>query len=241
MRALLTRHDTVLAPVQLCPGLEWIDSPRQPTVRGIRPWRNRSWPGLSMTMVKLLLRTQYLLGKLSEEAASAEDKEQLLVAIDALSFIMAIGQPHGLEEYRKDRAVNGPPLVIAAFNTREEADAWMKNHPDPPHHVNVLIAGEYFLTAFIPELHHRALLHDSVLEYYLEEMIHEGLPAPVATFNTLEEANTWLNSQPEPPRQVFITISGEYYLAVYHYKVNLRALYPISMAAKNVQRGPPED
>jgi ABC-type nitrate/sulfonate/bicarbonate transport system substrate-binding protein len=53
----------------------------------------------------------------------------------------------------------------------------------------------------------------------------------VATFATLEEAKRWLNSQPEPPRQVFVTVAGEYYLAAYHYKINLRALYPIPMAA----------
>jgi hypothetical protein len=192
-----------------------------------------------MTIVDLLLRTQSLLWKCSEESTSADEKERFLMAIDALGFIMKIGQSHGLEEYLKDRAINGPPLVIAAFNTREEAETWMKNHPDPPHQANILIAGEYFLTAYFPDVNHRAILHDPVLEYYLEEMIHGGLPAPVATFTTYEEATTWLHSQPEPPRQVFITIAGEYYLAVYHYKVGLRALYPISMAAKNVQRGQP--
>ncbi|KFE67267.1 hypothetical protein DB31_8620 [Hyalangium minutum] len=66
-------------------------------------------------------------------------------------------------------------------------------------------------------------------------MIQDGIPAPVATFNTLEEANTWLQDQPEPPRQVFVSVAGEYYLAVYHYKVKLRALYPVSMAAKSAQ------
>jgi hypothetical protein len=72
-------------------------------------------------------------------------------------------------------------------------------------------------------------------------MIQDGLPAPVAIFNTLEEANTWLQVQPEPPRQVFLTVAGEYYLAVYHYKVKLRALYPISMAAKPAQGGEAAD
>jgi hypothetical protein len=194
-----------------------------------------------MTIVELLLRTQSLLGKCSEETSSTDEKKRFLVAIDALDFIMKIGRAHGLEEYRKDCAVNGPPLVIAAFNTREEAEAWMKNHPDPPDQANILIAGEYFLAAYFPDDNHRAILQNPVLEFYLEEMIHGGLPAPVATFTTYEDANTWLYSQPEPPRQVFITIAGEYYLAVYHYKVNLRALYPISMAAKNVQRDQPED
>jgi hypothetical protein len=194
-----------------------------------------------MTVVDQLLRAQWLLGKCSEGTSSPEDKERFLVAIDAIDYLMKIGQAHGLEEYRKDCAVNGPPLAIAAFNTREEAETWMKNHPDPPHHANILIAGEYFLTAYAPDINLRAILQNPTLEFYLEEMIHGGLPPPVATFATYEEATTWLHSQPEPPRQVFITIAGEYYLAVYHYKVNLRALYPISMAAKNVQRDQPED
>jgi hypothetical protein len=194
-----------------------------------------------MTLVELLLRTQFLLGKSSEKASSADEKERFLVAIDAIDYLMKIGQAHGLEEYRKDCAVNGPPLVIAAFNTRGEAETWMKNHPAPPHHANILIAGKYFFTVYAPDINHRAILQNSTLEFYLEEMIHGGLPAPVATFTTYEEADVWLHSQPEPPRQVFVTIAGEYYLAVYHYKVNLRALYPISMAAKNVQREQPED
>jgi hypothetical protein len=190
-----------------------------------------------MTIVKLLLKTQSLLGRLGEETVAVDEKQQLLVAIDALSFIMQSGQSLGLEEYLRDCALKGPPLVIAAFNTREEAEDWMKNHPDPPHHANVLIAGEYFLTAYLPDINHRAVLQNPTLEFYLEEMIHGGLPTPVARFNTHEQATTWLNSQPEPPRQVFVTIAGEYYLAVYHYKVSVRALYPVSRAAKNVQRG----
>jgi hypothetical protein len=181
-----------------------------------------------------------LLGRLGEGAQSPEDKERLGLAFDAIRFISNLGQSYNFEKYCDYGAANGPPLVIASFDTREEAEVWMKNHPDPPHHANVLIAGEYFLTAYIPENNHRALLHDPALEYYLEDMIHSGLPAPMATFATHEEATTWLRNQPEPPRQVFITIAGEYYLAVYHYKVNIRALYPISMAAKNVQRGEPE-
>ncbi len=193
-----------------------------------------------MTTVELLLKAQSLLGRLSEETASAEEKEQLLAAIDALSFLMGIGQARGLEEYRKSSSNNDPPLVIAAFDTRAEADEWMKHHPDPPHHANVLIAGEYFLTAYAPDINLRTVLRTPVLEFYLEEMLQAGLPDPAATFARYDEANTWLHSQPEPPRQVFITVAGEYYLAAYHYKVDLRALYPISMAATNVQRDMPQ-
>jgi hypothetical protein len=184
-----------------------------------------------MSIVHLMLRAQALLGELHDGAMSTERKEQALVAIDALDFIMGIGRTPGFEEYRANRAFNSPPLVIAAFKTREEAKAWLENHPDPPHHANVLVGGEYFRTVYARDINHRALLRSDTLAYYLEDMIHEGLPAPAATFATLEEATSWLNSQPEPPRQVFVTIAGEYYLAAYHYKINLRALYPVSMAA----------
>ncbi|MDC0712931.1 head protein [Stigmatella sp. ncwal1] len=190
-----------------------------------------------MSFTDLLLRTQALIGRLGEQAPSPDEKEQFLTAIDALSFISDTGQSPGLEEYHKNRSGSAPPLVIATFNTREEADAWMNNHPDPPQHAHVLIAGEYFLTAFIPDINHRALLHTPVLGWYLEAMIREGLPAPTAAFSTHEEAEHWLNTQAEPPRQVFITIAGDYHLAVYHYKVGLRALYPIALAAKSARSG----
>ena len=70
----------------------------------------------------------------------------------------------------------------------------------------------------------------STIPYYLGDMTREGVPPPVATFNTREEAEAWVHAQPEPPRQVFIQIAGEAYLAAYHEKINLRALYPVSLA-----------
>lgn len=190
-----------------------------------------------MRIVELMLETMELLGRLHAEAVSVEEKERFSAGLDALGFISALGQAYGFEDYRNSRAANGPPLVIASFDTREEANVWMREHPEPPHHANILISGEYFLTAYDRASNHRAILHSSTLAHYLAEMTREGLPAPVAAFHTREEANTWLNGQAEPPRQVFITIAGEYYLAVYHYKINLRALYPIFMASRSAQRG----
>jgi hypothetical protein len=188
-----------------------------------------------MSIVNLMLRTQSMLGELHDGAMSAEQQEQFMVAIDALDFIMEIGRSPGFEQYRADRAFRSPPLVIAAFATQEEAKAWLEKHPDPPLHANVLIAGEYFRTVYFPDVGHRALLRSDALAYYLEEMVQEGLPAPVAAFATHDEAQAWLNSQPAPPRQLFVTVAGEYYLAAYHYKIKLRALYPISMAADTKQ------
>jgi ABC-type nitrate/sulfonate/bicarbonate transport system substrate-binding protein len=182
------------------------------------------------------LEVQELLGRLHEETPSPEEKQRLLLAQDALRFISATGQLHGFEHYRKSLDDKAPPLVIAAFDTHEEAEAWLKAHPEPPHNANVLIAGKYHTVVHSRERNRRYLPPSPVIEFYLEDMISNGLPSPAAAFSTREEAEAWLNSQPEPPRQVFITIAGEYYLTAYHYRIKLRALYPISLAAKSEEK-----
>jgi hypothetical protein len=185
-----------------------------------------------MSRAKPSLETQELLGRLWEEASSSEEKERLQFARDALTFIQDTGQSYEFEDYRQSLEANSPPLVMATFQTREEAKAWLANHSSPPDGAKVLIAGEYHHVIYFRDGDIRGLPPLPVLKYYLQDMLEDGLPPPVATFQTHEEAVTWLNSQPEPPRQVFIQIAGESYLAVYHYRVNQRALYPLSLAAK---------
>lgn len=63
------------------------------------------------------------------------------------------------------------------------------------------------------------------------------LHSAVASFKTHEEAEAWFTSQPEPPEQSRITISGGAYLAVYHRNVKHRALYPFSMALDEEEQG----
>jgi hypothetical protein len=180
-----------------------------------------------MSAGELFLQAQELLGQLREEPRSAEEKERLLAAMDALRFILATGQLHDLEAYRKSLDEQAPPLVIATFDSREDADAWLKNHPNPPHQAYVLIRGEYHVVMNVPELQHRRLISHPVLEFYLAEKARDGIPSPVASFSTMDEARAWLDAQPEPPRQVFIQIAGENYLAAYHHRVDVRALYPL--------------
>lgn len=181
---------------------------------------------------ELSLDALEFLGQLLEQTGSAPDKERLRVAMDALRFIAATGQSYDFLDYRKSLNDRAPPLVVAAFNTQAEAEAWLHAHPSPPHHAYVLIEGSYHVVMYVPELNHRKLIAHPVLEFYLADMIREGLPAPAAVFETHEEARSWLAAQPDPPRQVFIQISGEPHLVAYHPRIHLRAIYPISMAAK---------
>ena len=61
--------------------------------------------------------------------------------------------------------------------------------------------------------------------------IHDQIQEQVED-QTREEAEAWLALQPEPPRQVFITIAGECHLVAYHHRILLRAIYPVSLARK---------
>lgn len=176
-------------------------------------------------------RVLNLLGKLWEESTSEEDKEYLSAAMNALDFISRTGQSHDFEAYRENAMADAPPLVIATFDTKESAEAWLNNLPNPPMGADILIAGEYHYANCTDDLKRRYLLRTQTLEYYLRGMLDDGLPPPVATFDTLEQARAWVDSQPEPPRQIVITIAGEPHLVAYHYKVGLRAIYPLSRAA----------
>jgi len=187
-----------------------------------------------MSSEKLEWHALELLGRLWEESQSTEEKERLQFASDAIRFIYATGLTYDFEDYRASLDVDAPPPVIASFNTREEADTWMRNHPNPPHHANVLVSGEYYYASYSRKHNHRSIRPSETLEYYLAEMIRDGVPPPAFTFDTHEEANNWLHSQPEPPKQVFIQIAGKLHLAAYHPRINLRAIYPLSRAAKNV-------
>ncbi|RKG99327.1 head protein [Corallococcus sp. CA053C] len=175
---------------------------------------------------KLSLETQELLARLEKESPSQADKERLTAAIDALQFIYAMGQSQSFLEYRQSLADRAPPLVVAAFDTRAEADAWLMTRSPVPDRASVLIAGAYFTVMDLPELRQRRLVPSPVLQFYLEAM-REQAGAPVFRFTSHAEAETWLKSQGEPPRQVVIQIGDRPYLAAYHPQVRVRALYPL--------------
>ncbi len=192
-------------------------------------------PGMKMVEVEAFL------GRLHHETQSSEEKEKLRLAMDLFEFIFETGQTLDFDEYRKSLDINAPPLVSATFDTREAAMAWLNAHPNPPDGAKVLIAGEYHYIAWFKDLGNRRLPPSPVLPFWLEELARDGLPPPVATFDTLVEAKAWVDSQPEPPRQVFILIGGEYHVVAYHYRVDLRAIYPMSLAAKSQPDAEAED
>jgi hypothetical protein len=165
-----------------------------------------------------------------EEADSAKEKELIQVVLDTLQFISSTGQHRAFGEYLKHIEAGAPPYAIASFDTREAAEAWLRNHPNPPLSANVLIANDYHDVFYDRETNFRRLHRNRDLEYYLGELAHEEPFAATESFASREEAEAWLRAQPEPARWTWVSISGEPYLAVYHPNIGHRALYPLSMA-----------
>ena len=115
-----------------------------------------------------------LLGLILEKTGSAEEKDLLLTAVEALRFIETTGQQYDFEDYRQALRTEGPEMVLASFATREEAEAWLKNHPKPPRRAAVLIADEYHSVYYWRDTHFRKLTSSPTLAFYLEEMMKDA-------------------------------------------------------------------
>ncbi|QRK12114.1 head protein [Archangium violaceum] len=185
-----------------------------------------------MDIGKSIFEAINLLGLIHEKAQSPEEKELLLIAAEALRFINETGQQYEFEDYREDLGTEGPEMVIAAFATREEAERWLKNHPRPPHMACVLVADEYHVVVYDRARNFRRLLSHHSIEHHLKEMMQAGLPPPVATFDTREEAKAWFYNLPERPSQAVIQLGGEPYLAAYHRNIDHLAFHPFSLVER---------
>jgi hypothetical protein len=174
---------------------------------------------LSQQAMALLVRTL-------EETTEPEQKQSLLIIIDTLNFIADTAQHEEFDEHLKTFYVD-PPLVIARFDTREEADAWLRGLTEPPSEAYILIEDEYYVVWYSREEDVRNLWRDYVMEQWIEAFTEKGLPATVASFNNREEAEQWLKSHPAPPMS-FVTIAGEHHLVAYHRRLNHHTLHPLS-------------
>jgi hypothetical protein len=85
---------------------------------------------------------------MQQHADSPEDAQALLSAVAAIEFIVAQGKVHAFESFLADFNTPTPLAPLHAFATREEADLWLANHPEPPHGAMVEIAGERHSVGF---------------------------------------------------------------------------------------------
>ncbi|MCY1081665.1 hypothetical protein [Archangium lansingense] len=177
-----------------------------------------------------LSSTRAFLTKLRDGAESARDKEVLQVIVDTLHFISVTAQHGAFSAYLEHLEADAPPYAIASFDTKEAAEAWLKNQPIPPDSADVLIADTYHYVIHDERRGVTRLPRTRILEYHLADLKQRNPPVAVASFATLEEAEAWLKALPEPARWAWVSIAGEPYLAVYHPNIQHRALYPLSMS-----------
>ncbi len=189
---------------------------------------------------RALMRAMDFFEKLLGAPEVDGDEVPIQLIIDVLRFISTTGQIDALGDFIEQVEANEPPLVIASFDTQAEAQAWLSNHPNPPNCANVLIGGRYHDVVYERETDFRRLPWNRSLEYYLSCLQEEEPPVATASFATLQEAEAWLANQPRPPRRAWVTIAGEFYLAVFHPYIHHRALYPLSLATRDAAgtRGP---
>jgi hypothetical protein len=179
-----------------------------------------------MSIHELILNTQGFLGRNLKDIHSPEEQELFRVARAALSFISETGAVYPFEDYLRLRR-DAPPYAVASFETRENAEAWLQQHAEPPHGAFVLIADDYYIVMYIRELNDRRLFPHPILEGYLDQLQRAEPGGALGSFDGREEAIAWLRSQPEPPQRTYLLIAGQRHVALYHHNINHYALYSL--------------
>ncbi|WNG61952.1 hypothetical protein F0U59_50050 [Archangium gephyra] len=177
-----------------------------------------------------LRKTEAFFTQLLDEPDAVGEERLIQVILDTLRFISATGQYESFSQYLEHLEAGGPPHVVAAFDTRQEAQSWLDKHPAPPRFASVLIGNDYHAVMYDRETNFRRLPPARSINYYLVDLEEQAPPVATAAFTTHEEAEAWLKAQPAPARREWVLIGSELYLAAYHPNVNHRALYPLSLA-----------
>ncbi|WP_157758189.1 head protein [Cystobacter fuscus] len=187
-----------------------------------------------MNIHELILEVQGLLGRTQRSAQSPEERELFRVATAALMFISETGTVHSFEDYLQFRR-EAPPYAVASFKTREDADTWLRQHPEPPHGAFVLIADQYHIVMHVREMNHRQLFPHPILEGYLEQIQQAALPAAIPSFETREEAEAWLEEKSEPRQGVLMSIAGQQHIALHHRHLARYSIHPVSNRGPTAQ------
>ncbi len=177
-----------------------------------------------MTIHELMLEVQGLLGRTSRSAQSPEEKELFGVAAAALMFISETGTVHSFEDYLQFRR-NEPPLAVASFKSRKEADAWLRQHPEPPHGAFVLVSDAYHIVMHVREMNHRQLFPHPILDGYLEQLQPVAPSGAVPSFETREEAEAWVKTKTGWTQAVLINIAGQRHVALHHRQLGRYSLH----------------
>ncbi|MBN1210066.1 MAG: hypothetical protein JXB05_34765 [Myxococcaceae bacterium] len=186
-----------------------------------------------MTDHSSLQDPQEVIGRQWSKDTSPERRQLLELARDALLFISDTGQRHCFEDFRES-LTTGAPLraeeVPTAPDSRElvslqerlnctrELFTRLRDEPES--------SGERGLIQLILDTLHfiSATGQYSAFGEYLGHVAVGGPPYAVASFDTKEEAETWLQTHPHPPASANVLIANTYHDVVHDRATGLRRL-----------------
>ncbi|HLM43765.1 MAG TPA: hypothetical protein VK458_07845, partial [Myxococcaceae bacterium] len=169
--------------------------------------------------------TELLLGVL-DEVPEPEQKQHVRVLIALLEFIADTGQTEEVEDFFSNHH-HDAPIAVARFNSRDEAEEWLKSVAEPPSPAHILIGDGYYQFWYMREGNTRGMYRDYVIEPSIEALAAKGIPPGAPSFSSRTEAEEWLKSHPASP-EAFVVIAGEDYAAVHHKRLKCHTLHPVA-------------
>jgi hypothetical protein len=163
-----------------------------------------------------------------EEVPEPEQKQHVRVLIALLEFIADTGQTEEVEDFFIHHH-HDAPMAVARFDSREDAEEWLKSAAEPPSPAHILIGDEYYQFWYMREDNTHGLYRDYVIEPSIEALTAKGVPPGAPSFPSRAEAEDWLKSHPASP-EAFVVIAGEEYVAVHHKRLKCHTLYPVASA-----------
>jgi hypothetical protein len=92
------------------------------------------------------------------------DNEYHFVFASRESLEMPLIRVPYVAEFIERKLEAGAPPLTAAFDTREQAEAWLATQVEPPRHAFITIGGESYMAAWWDSVGHRALYPFTIVE-----------------------------------------------------------------------------
>ena len=109
---------------------------------------------MNTELIKSILN---LLQEVGRHASTPEQHEAIENARLVLYFIEGRREAGPFTDYF-EKFDTEPLRPLIAFETKDEADTWLRNHPAPPHGATIGAAGSLYTLAYLREPEHRKLL-----------------------------------------------------------------------------------
>jgi len=148
-----------------------------------------------------------VIGRRWSPEQSPEQERILVLARSALDFISATGQRYDFEDFFKKPDSGGPPLQGGTAELKERMDRtrrFFEKVREAPEFAEEVAQSQAILDTL------RYIESTDLQGAFADYLEHVEANAPyfvVASFDTREEAETWLASHPHPPSRTSTTLS----------------------------------